>query len=94
MIFHNSVCFITQYFSNCTSWEDVDGTWRHAQIRIHLQGFSAGLCWAQAVLLLLCVISSSVIRKVKGTSVFYIHLSILEPVVPCPSLVSEGMFDI
>lgn len=72
MIFHNSVCFITQYFSNCTSCEEVDGTWRHAQIRIHLQGFSAGLCWAQAVLPLLYVISSSVIREVKGTSVLYI----------------------
>lgn len=95
MIFHNSVCFITQYFSNCTSCEEVDGSWRHAQIRIHLQGFSAGLCWAQAVLPLLYVISSSVIREVKGTSVLYISdLSILDPVVLCPSLVSEGMFDI
>lgn len=85
------VCFITPYFSNCTIYKKVDGTWRHAQIRIHFRGFSAVLCWAQAVLLLLLCSQQFCYQRGQG-HLFIIHLSILEPLVPCPSLVTEGMF--
>lgn len=87
------VCFINLYFSNCTICKKVDGTWRHAHIRIHFQGLSAVLCWAQAVLLLLLCSQQFCYQGGQG-HFFIIHLSILEPVVPCPSLVTEGMFDI
>lgn len=87
-MFHNSVCLITQHFFNCTSCEELDVTWRHAQIRIRLQGFSLGLCWAQVVLpLLVCH------QQYCQGHLCAVYLSILEPVVPCPSLVSEGIFD-
>ena len=93
MIFHSSVCLVIQYFSNCTSCEEVDGIWRRAQIRIHLQEFSAVLCWAQAVLPLLVCHQQFCYEEGQG-HLCITHLSILEPVVLCPSLVSEGMFDI
>lgn len=64
----------------------MDGTWRHAQIRIYQKGFSAVLYWAQAVLLFLAYHQHFCSQEDQG-HLCIVHLSILEPIVLCPSLV-------